>query len=113
MPIDFAGITDGASNTMMIGEKRLKPANYMAGDWHDDRGWTDGWDPDTMRSTGEQFGRDLNLSIDVGFMFGSAHPGGMNALFADGSIRHIPFTVDKVMFDRMGDRMDGQPVTLP
>ncbi len=51
-PTTFAKIKDGASNTMVLSEKRLARMEYSTGEWHDDRGWTDGWDPDVMRSTG-------------------------------------------------------------
>jgi hypothetical protein len=46
-----ANITDGTSNTMMISEKWLNPLKYKTTDWHDDRVWTEGWDPDIARLT--------------------------------------------------------------
>ena len=71
----FKGIIDGTSNTMMISEKRLKPENYAIGDWHDDRGWSDGWDPDIIRCTGSPLGPDKRVAnggpSEVGYMFGS------------------------------------------
>jgi prepilin-type processing-associated H-X9-DG protein len=108
-PTDMAQIVDGTSNTIAVGEKRLRPASYYSGDWHDDRGWTDGWDPDTMRSTAiagawnYRFGPDTDLDgsnpagchDQCGFDFGSAHPGGVNFLLADGSVRLISYTIDK------------------
>ena len=100
----------------MISEKCLKPENYAVGDWHDDRGWSDGWDPDIIRCTAAEIVPDTKYrktGTDVGYMFGSAHPGGVNALLADGSVRVIIYSVDRVMFDRLGNRQDGQPVTLP
>jgi prepilin-type N-terminal cleavage/methylation domain-containing protein/prepilin-type processing-associated H-X9-DG protein len=112
----FKGITDGTSNVLMISEKCLKPENYVVGDWHDDRGWSDGWDPDIIRTTADELVPDTKYrktGTDVGYMFGSAHPGGVNALLADGSVRVIVYSVDRVMFDRLGNRQDGEPVTLP
>ena len=55
-------IVDGLSKTLMLREKRLGVTiesgpvfgsgdGYAGGEWHDDRGWTDGWDPDIIRST--------------------------------------------------------------
>ncbi|MGV3605000.1 MAG: DUF1559 domain-containing protein [Planctomycetaceae bacterium] len=102
----FEGIPDGTSNTLMIGEKRLVPARYMSGDWHDDRGWTDGWDPDVMRSTSAAIGRDQDVG-DVGYMFGSAHPAGMNICMADASVRMIPYNISRLVFNGAGNRMDG------
>lgn len=113
----FRGVTDGTSNTMMISEKRLKPENYSTGDWHDDRGWSDGWDPDVIRCTGSALGPDKKVAnggpSEVGYMFGSAHPAGVNVLLADGSVRVVLYNVDPVMWDRLGNRADGQQVILP
>src|SRR5262249_42302803 len=93
--IDFAQISDGASNTMVVGEKRLRPSEYSTDPppWHDDWGWKEGWDPDTLRSTICLFGPDAEISMgeSFGYNFGSAHPGGMNAGFADGSVHSISF----------------------
>jgi prepilin-type N-terminal cleavage/methylation domain-containing protein len=41
--VSFRQISDGASNTILLGEKRVVPSKYDTGSWHDDRGWTDGW----------------------------------------------------------------------
>lgn len=106
-------IRDGSSNTMMIGERRLRPSTYQSGDWHDDRGWSDGWDPDTVRSTAYPLRQDAELEPEFsirqfGFMFGGAHSSGMNAVFADGSVHNISFSIDREMFNYLGDRRDGQ-----
>ena len=110
-PVKFAHITDGTTNTLMIAEKRLNPHNYTIGDWHDDRGWTDGWDPDIMRSTGFPLDKDGDASGNRGYWFGSAHSGVMYGLFGDGSVHSINYNIDRVLFNRLGDRRDGE--TLP
>jgi len=110
-------ITDGLSNTLVAGEKRLFINRYDIGDWHDDIGWTDGWDPDIVRYTGylpgpdvEEFGSRVG---DIGFHFGSAHASGFNVVFADGHVASLPYDVDLVTFNALGDRRDGLAVTLP
>lgn len=129
-PVKMAEITDGTSKTMVISEKFLRPDLYETGfpkPWSDDRGWTDGWDPDVVRSTCYQPKADTTIlsadirsnasyandfvtgQIDVPF-FGSAHPSGMQAVFADGSVHTITYEVDKFIFDRLGDRRDGELV---
>jgi len=97
--ITVGQITDGATNTLMLGEKRLRPDSYYSGDWCDDRGWTDGFDPDTVRSTAYPYGPDSNDAGDICYMFGSAHMAGMNACLGDGSVRLISYTIDRNVFN--------------
>ncbi len=113
-PISNSAILDGASNTMMFGEKRLHPEKYLSGDWHDDSGWADGWDPDIIRSTGFPLQSDVSGGVDdeFGYQFGGAHTGGMNAVFGDGAIHTLSFGIDPVLFNRLGDRRDGQTVDM-
>jgi prepilin-type N-terminal cleavage/methylation domain-containing protein/prepilin-type processing-associated H-X9-DG protein len=111
--IGFAQISDGASNTMVLGEKRLRPSEYVTDQppWHDDWGWKEGWDPDTLRSTICLFGPDAeitNMGESFGYNFGAAHPGGMNAGFADGSVHLINYDIDRELFNRLGHRSDGE-----
>ncbi len=48
----FAKINDGASKTMMASEKWVHVNKYLgSGGQADDRGWSDGWDFDALRST--------------------------------------------------------------
>lgn len=119
-PCTVAKITDGTSKTMMVGEKRVYANRYTIGDWHDDIGWTDGWDPDIMRYTGYPPGQDIiQGSPDdpgagfLGFQFGSAHIGGLQAVFADGHVTRIDYAIEPVIFNAMGHRDDGLAVTLP
>jgi prepilin-type N-terminal cleavage/methylation domain-containing protein/prepilin-type processing-associated H-X9-DG protein len=117
-----AQITDGTSNTMVISEKVVRTDLYEGGTVSDDRGWADGWDPDTIRLTGvppisdgdTEVCRNPNRQIefacigDGGFMpvlfFGSAHPSGVNTVFADGSVHQVAFDVDHVVFNALGTR---------
>jgi type II secretory pathway pseudopilin PulG len=107
-------VTDGLSTTMMYGEKWLRPAAYFTGDWYDDRGWTDGYDPDVVRSTALPPRPDDE--IDDGsdpFDMGSTHPSGFNSCFGDGAVHFIVWSVDLVTYNRWGNRRDGQPAEEP
>ncbi len=103
-------ISDGLSNTMVLGEKALIPSNYQSGAWCDDCGWADGWDPDTLRSTTYLPQFDQETLTDPCYRFGSAHPGGFNSAFADGSVRSLNYQIDPYIFNYLGDRMDGQTI---
>ena len=119
-PVTPARITDGLSNTIMIGEKWLNAGRYQAGDWHDNLGWTDGWDPDTTRSTGYPPRNDAILPArgergyddTLPYSFGGPHPGRMNVLMGDGSVHDVDFTIDRVVLNYLGDRRDGEPASL-
>ena len=117
-PTKVARITDGTSKTMMIGEKYIYFALYLGGSSSDDTGWTDGWDPDVMRSTGIPPLKDGETDEMMSeyfaggptpwpwweFHFGSAHAGGINAVFADGSVHTISYDIDLDVFNAIGTR---------
>jgi prepilin-type N-terminal cleavage/methylation domain-containing protein len=121
-PTKMKQISDGTSNTMVISEKFNRPDLYDGSTfaWSDDRGWSDGWDCDTVRSTCFEPRAD-SLTVtdaiiakgqaDVPF-FGSAHPTAMNSVFADGAVHSIRYDVDPLVFDRIGNREDAQVVDL-
>ena len=102
-------VSDGTSNTMMIAEKWVKSTAYSTGDWCDDRGWSDGWDPDVVRSSAFAPIPDRDHSGSR-YNLGSAHTGGIQAVFADGSVRPIRFGVDRTLFHNLGHRSDGATV---
>lgn len=112
--ITFGKITDGASNTLWLSEKRLKPELYQIGAGYDDRGWCDGWDHDIIRSTMYPLGPDVSDPVfgqEVGNRaFGSAHAAGINAVLADGSVRLIQYDIDREIFNRLGNYQDGEIV---
>ena len=100
-------VTDGLSNTIVIGEKWVNSKKYQGGDWSDDVGWTDGWDTDVIRFTMCSPIRDTNPD-GSGYEFGSAHPSGIHAVFGDGSVRTIRYGISPELFNRLGHRADGQ-----
>jgi prepilin-type processing-associated H-X9-DG protein len=114
-----AKITDGSSKTLMVSEKWVHASKYLSGSGPaDDRGWADGWDFDQIRSTIIQpisDGTDPPPSGSdddpLNYPLGSAHPGGINAVFADGSVTFIRFDVDLETLNRLGHRADGETIT--
>jgi prepilin-type N-terminal cleavage/methylation domain-containing protein/prepilin-type processing-associated H-X9-DG protein len=122
-PTSVKRITDGLAKTFVVSEKRLHPDRYQSGDWHDDRGWSDGWDPDTIRSTMWPLRQDGPSEPDLGsgqieqdrhfgYEFGGAHPGGNNAMFADGSVHTINYDIDYAIYNRLANRSDGEVVDM-
>jgi prepilin-type N-terminal cleavage/methylation domain-containing protein len=126
-PIGYNDVKDGTSKTLLISEKFLPLDNYDGGGPYfdgqirkfegDDRGWSDGWDFDIIRSTGIQPSRDAfrpasgynnGTMFRECIMFGSAHTSGMNAVFGDNSVHTITYEIDRDVFNKLGNRVDGQ-----
>jgi prepilin-type N-terminal cleavage/methylation domain-containing protein len=102
-------VTDGLSKTLMIVEKRL-PQPYGTGREDDDRGWSDGWDMDTVRSgicpplpdsPAEVSGRGRSTTA------GSAHPGGWHGVFADGHVQPFDYAIEPEILNQLAHRSDG------
>jgi prepilin-type N-terminal cleavage/methylation domain-containing protein len=111
--ISFSDISDGTTNTFMIGEKYLPPENYTTGaDAADNENMYVGYDNDLYRSTNSGYG--LPAQDRAGVVnkqsWGSAHASGFNMCMCDGSIRNISYTIDMTLFSLLGHRADGQVV---
>jgi prepilin-type N-terminal cleavage/methylation domain-containing protein/prepilin-type processing-associated H-X9-DG protein len=111
-PNRIADITDGTSNTLLLGEKRLNLSFLGQPQKDDDIGYTQGWDNNTIRTTEMPPAPDFrgDEEEDGEDLFGSSHTGLMNVVFADGSVRTISFTVSQEVFRRLGNKSDGQVV---
>lgn len=91
-------ITDGTSNTILVGEKAMNPLDYQTGTWYWDEPYFLGGSGGTQRGRGLT-GLDGNLILRddraMGNRFrwnwGSAHPAGAQFLFCDGSARLINY----------------------
>ncbi|MEZ6073103.1 MAG: DUF1559 domain-containing protein [Pirellulales bacterium] len=116
--VRLAQVTDGTSNTYMIGERYIQPEHYFTGQSHSD-------DWSMYRSAGDDLIRTTyrNVKTDVGWTplqdrrglglhthFGSSHAGGCNFALCDGSVRVVSYGIDAVTHQRSGNRQDGQPV---
>ncbi len=110
-PLQFADVVDGTSNTLMVGEKRLNRRFLGQPQDDDNEGYTAGWNEDTIRRTDAPPLPDLSLPVGDGDRrFGSSHPGTFQVVLADGSVRGLTYSIDPTMFERLGNRSDGQPV---
>jgi prepilin-type N-terminal cleavage/methylation domain-containing protein/prepilin-type processing-associated H-X9-DG protein len=108
-PNRIADITDGTSSTLLVSEKRLDLSRLGQPQAGDNEGYTAGWDEDTIRRTDKPPAPDLRGGSDKK-QFGSSHPTGINALFVDGSVRPIKYTIDERIFQYLGNKSDGQVI---
>ncbi len=107
-------ITDGTSDTYMLGEKYLNPDNYYDGnDNADNETMYAGYDNDISRSTyyngssPDHTPRQDTPGTTNLWTFGSAHAIGLNMAFCDGSVQMINYTIDPETHRRLGNRHDG------
>jgi len=109
-PIRIAEITDGTSNTLLLGEKRLNVSQLGQEQADDNEGYTAGWDEDTMRLTSEAPAPDFQGDGPGPMVFGASHRGAFHAAFADGSVRSLSYAIDTQVFTLLGDKSDGQAI---
>jgi prepilin-type N-terminal cleavage/methylation domain-containing protein/prepilin-type processing-associated H-X9-DG protein len=115
--INMASVTDGLSNTILIGE--------VLPEWHD-HFWSGSWshynggashattivpinyptDARTWCSPADRSFQNWNLS----WGFKSRHTGGVNFVFGDGSVRFVRQNINMTTYILMGCRNDGRPV---
>jgi prepilin-type processing-associated H-X9-DG protein len=104
--VKIAQITRGTSNTYLIGEKYLNPANYFTGqDPGDNEALYVGMDNDVNRDTATPPMRDT-INVQNTFQFGSAHSGGFQMLYCDGTVNFIDYGINPTVFLAAGRRMD-------
>jgi prepilin-type N-terminal cleavage/methylation domain-containing protein/prepilin-type processing-associated H-X9-DG protein len=110
IPNRIADITDGTTNTLMVSEKRMNLSLMGQAQQADGIGYTSGWDQNTDRTTDKGPKPDFQKDSDTSKRFGSSHPGRFNAVFADGSVRPISYSIDPVLFSYLGNKSDGQAI---
>ena len=122
--VKMSDITDGASHTYLCGEKYLDPDRYYTGDdAGDDQTIAIGDSDDMNRWTGLDNPPPSSsvtplpplpdmpgFSYDIVYVFGSAHPSGLNMVFCDGSVQKMNFSIDPETHRRLGARNDGLPI---
>ena len=113
--IRMAHITDGPSNTIMVGEKYLIPDHYDDGmDGADNDSWDIGYDWDVNRFGGTAANPIPPVQDTPGVTnkdaFGSVHSSGFGVAFCDGHVTVLTFSIDPKTFQFLCDRADGQPI---
>jgi prepilin-type N-terminal cleavage/methylation domain-containing protein len=105
-------ITDGASNTLLAGEKYLGQDAYGTGKvGADNENMYVGFDNDIGRTTSKPPMQD-RWGLNDTVAFGSAHPNATNFVLCDGSVLTVNYSVNADLFKRLGTCAEGTPVDL-
>jgi prepilin-type N-terminal cleavage/methylation domain-containing protein/prepilin-type processing-associated H-X9-DG protein len=137
-PVTLAMVTDGTSNTLMLGERRINLADIETGwDCYDNEPAINpaGGDGDVMRMAQVISGTAITPAFDVNvqvstssncgyfaggvnpygkslMQFGSSHEGGMNSVFVDGSVHVVTYNIAPATFHALCVRNDGTVVNF-
>ncbi|MDO5113720.1 MAG: DUF1559 domain-containing protein, partial [Planctomycetia bacterium] len=103
--ITIAEISDGTSNTYLVGEKNKASDRYELSCCCDDGGLFCGADPDNSRATTLPPLQD-RVSYVPRQQFGSAHAGSLGFVFCDGSVQRISYSIDLETHQHLGNRAD-------
>ena len=129
--VGFDDITDGTTQTILLGELRQNGGSPSLG-------WASGTNS-TLRNTGHPLNDPSSLAavfqnspelsdaekfaaitqmaeegaVTVGFVggFASQHPQGANFAFCDGAVRYVKNSIDRRVFQLLGHRADGEPIS--
>jgi prepilin-type N-terminal cleavage/methylation domain-containing protein len=95
LPMSLTDISDGTSNTLLVGEKAMDPQRYNTGGWWFDEPVFTGGSDGTSRK-----GIVILSDVMAGrtgaypWNWGSPHIAGAQFLFADGAVRSLSFGID-------------------
>jgi prepilin-type N-terminal cleavage/methylation domain-containing protein/prepilin-type processing-associated H-X9-DG protein len=106
--IQFRQVTDGLSNTIMVGET-------LPGDWTYNCLFCENFPVsstqiplNTMLNDGGHF---ADYWLTSGFK--SKHPGGANLLMGDGSVKFFQDVIDYYLYNALGSKAAGETVAVP
>lgn len=112
--IGIKHISDGTSKTYFAGEKYLDSTSYETGtDTGDNETWCTGHNNDNFRTTGwnpdnpTEYLPRPDGPMEIGGIFGSAHPVTWNVSYCDGHVEAISYDIDPLVHRNKSNRQDG------
>jgi len=131
--INFTAISDGTSQTVLFGEKKIPiglspefdnpswnnvysttPVSLSGYAWWDIPGWASGWEWVSMRSTEFAPLPDTGTGYPASWgagpwiqVFGGRHEGGLNVVMCDGSVQYMAYGMSTAVWRALAIRNDG------
>jgi prepilin-type N-terminal cleavage/methylation domain-containing protein len=109
---NISSVTDGTSNTMLVGEKHIPKGTEAKYFW--DRSIYDSKDMNAvaaMAGTTRLLAKSLQEPYNI--QFGSAHTGVVLFAFCDGRVSALAVSTDGTTLERLAARDDGLVVSIP
>jgi prepilin-type processing-associated H-X9-DG protein len=121
--VNIAGVTDGTSNTLIVGE--VLPSRAADSNFYNQNGATAGctvplgWNSNTYPATDSKCnGQWQNSTAPTGCRYSAAakgfvsfHPGGANFLFTDGSVKFLKQNINMPVYCALGSRAGGEVIS--
>jgi prepilin-type N-terminal cleavage/methylation domain-containing protein len=123
--VSIRQISDGTTNTYLIGEKHIYFDDYLTGrDFGDNETWCTGFNNDNFRTSARRVEGNIVEALPIPdstqnpdrpavHRFGAAHAGVWNVSFCDGSVQSLSFDIDWQLHRDLGNREDGNIVEIP
>jgi prepilin-type processing-associated H-X9-DG protein len=106
--IRFREITDGLSNTLLVGEKHV-PRGHFGEGWLDNCTYNGNYPQSFSRAGGPEFPL-AQSQAEMTWSFGSYHMGLVQFTFADGSVRPLQTSINPRTLGLLASRNDHQPM---
>jgi len=106
--VRFRDVTDGLSNTLLIGERTIIPtangSRRFTSSWFGIIAVEDHYVFDAVPFLTALSVRPINLAVGARDAFSSRHPGGAFFALGDGSVQFLNENIDGAVFDALGTR---------
>src|SRR5262249_16439484 len=102
--VRFSDITDGLSNTLLVGEKHV-PLNYFGPGPLDTSLYNGAYSPSHARAAGPDYPLAQSLT-ELKAVFGSYHTAVVQFGFCDGSVRPLPRSINPTVLGLLASRND-------
>jgi hypothetical protein len=106
--VRFTEITDGLSNTLMVGEKHVPRDGFGVG-WLDSSAYNGDYPASYTRGGGNGVGLAQSQN-EISWKFGSYHTAVCQFVMCDGSVRGLFHSIDPYVLGLLAQRNDGQVI---